>query len=289
MKTFMVIIGLGIMSVFMAWEANPSPRSFSACLPLFPGGAIPTPQSTTILDLCKTANGRPIFAIRFDTVRKTPNWTAHRLSVAQKAKIESAPAYAHRKDFFAPDPDVTEALQAQEKNYQNTHFNKGHLVRATDMNWNKAAYRTTYLMTNMAPQRGALNSGPWLGMEKAFQKLVTSKNTALWSISGVYGTHTEMPTLKDNPENATVPKCFYKIIVAQVPREDGRKTYKTLSALFVNDNHERKQKRWSNAVTTLARIEQRTGIDFFQGLEVETNFDAAYWGVPMPDTPGDCE
>lgn len=263
-----------------------------ACLNLFPGGAVPKAISVGVIDLCKTADDQPIFAVRYDTAHKIPIWTAHKLTVAQKNTIDDDPAYANRKDFFAPDSDVPEDEQAQEKNYKNTNFNKGHLVRALDLNWNPKAYRTTFVMTNMAPQRGQLNSGPWLGMEKAFQKFVKSKNATLWAISGVYGQHGNMLTLKNKPENAQVPKCFYKIIVAQTIADDGARTYKTLSALFVNyaepTGNDRKQKTWKNYITTLDLIKQRSGIDFLEGLDLKSGFDAAYWGAQMPASPADC-
>ena len=288
MKRVFILIGvaLGIgFAALMQSDAAPMPpmplkeQSFAACLTLFPGGEIPSAQSATLKDLCKTADGEAIFAVRFDTRRKIPAWTAHRLTVAQKAKIDAAPAYAKRRDFFSPDPELAETEQTPIAAYKNTGFNKGHLVRAQDMNWNAEAYRTSFVMSNMAPQRGALNSGPWLGMEKAFQDLIKDKQMTLWSIAGVYGVQTD---------HAAAPNCFYKIIVAQTTDAKGGKTYKTLSAIFVNDDHDRKQTTWKRYLAPLERIEKRTGIDFFKGLNVEPGFDTAFWDVDPPAAPADC-
>lgn len=105
----------------------------------------------------------------------------------------------------------------------------------------------------------------------------------------MYGVAPGMPTLKDRPGNATVPKCFYKIVVAQTDAPGGEKAYKAISAVFVNDDHDRKQKTWGRYLTTLERIEARTGIDFLAGLNIEAQYDADYWGVVMPEMPADCE
>lgn len=279
-----VALGIGFAALMQSDAAPMSPmpsdeQGFAACLTLFPGGAIPDTPAAPLKDLCKTADGEAIFAVRFDTGRKIPAWTAHRLTVAQKAKIDAAPAYAKRRDFFSPDPELAETEQTPAAAYKNTGFNKGHLVRAQDMNWNAQAYRTSYVMSNMAPQRGALNSGPWLGMEKAFQDLIKDKQMTLWSIAGVYGVQADRPT---------APNCFYKIIVAQTTDAQGGKTYKTLSALFVNDDHDRKQTTWPRYIVPLERIEARTGIDFFKGLDVEPGFDTAFWGIAPPAAPADC-
>ncbi|MCR4376499.1 MAG: DNA/RNA non-specific endonuclease [Rhodospirillales bacterium] len=287
-RVFVILsLALGIgFAALMQSDAAPVPpmpsdeQGFAACLTLFPGGAIPDTPAATLKDLCKTADGEAIFAVRFDTGRKIPAWTAHRLTVAQKAKIDADPAYAKRRVFFSADPELAETEQTPVAAYKNTGFNKGHLVRAQDMNWNAEAYRASYVMSNMAPQRGALNSGPWLGMEKAFQNLIKDKQMTLWSIAGVYGVPADRPT---------APNCFYKIIVAQGTDAQGDKTYKTLSALFVNDDHDRKQTTWPRYVVPLERIRTRTGIDFFKGLDVEPGFDTAFWGITPPAAPADCE
>jgi endonuclease G len=292
--TIGVALGIGFAALMRSDAAPihlPDPmagQGFAACQAMFPGGKAPPPPSAAVEDLCKTADGEAIFAVRFDTGRKSPAWTAHRLTVAQKTKIDAAPAYAKRRDFFSPDPELAETAQMPIAAYKNSGFNKGHLVRAQDMNWNANAYRTSFVMTNIAPQRGALNSGPWLGMEKAFQDLIKGKQMTLWSIAGVYGVRDDMPSLKNDPDAATAPNCFYKIIVAQTTDAKGNDTYKTLGALFVNDDHDRKQTTWTRYVVPLERIEARTGIDFFKGLTVEQNHDAAFWGVNLPNTPGDC-
>ena len=279
-----VFLATGFLLAFFA----PPGQAFEACADLLPGGTAPHQTSTTLVDLCKRAEDQDAFVIRFDTVRKIPQWAAHKLTPKQLAQIRTAPAFPTRTDFFSTDTAVPITAQAQINTYRNTGYDKGHLVRAQDMNWSAAAYRTSFLMTNMTPQRGALNSGPWLGMEKAFQELVESKQRSLWAIAGAYGTNAITPTLKDQPGNAAVPNCFYKIMVSEDDTPDGGKRYKTLSAVFINDDHDRKQKTWTTYVTTLDIVKARSGIDFFQNLNVETNHDAAFWGVNMPNTPADC-
>lgn len=262
-----------------AWRCFPVTSSPPRLPPPLP---LPLPLPST-RDLCKTVDGEAAFAVRFDTRLKIPAWTAHKLTTAHVDAIDTAPAYARRKDFFAPDPDLALNQQTTAKAYQGSGFDRGHMVRAQDMNWNDAAYRASFLMTNMVPQKHALNSGPWLGLEKAFQGWVRDKRITLWSLSGVYGAATDTA-----PGRPSVPSCFYKIIVAQTTDAQGNPAFKALAALFANDDHDTGQKSWIRHVTTLERIAANTGIAFLDGLNVEPGHDAAFWGVDMPAPPADC-
>ncbi|MEG3619561.1 DNA/RNA non-specific endonuclease [Magnetovibrio sp. PR-2] len=260
---------------------------FQACRALFPGEVIPNGPTHNTLELCKTAKdakNAPIFAALHNTKTKVAVWTAHRLTPEQLNVIRESPAYPERTDFFDEDPDVPKNEQAQIKNYRNSGFNRGHLVRALDLNWSKNAYETSYVMTNMAPQTSHLNSGAWLGLEKQFQNWVAEKGIGLWAFAGSWGQNADPASLQSQPGNAIVPACFFKIVVAQ----DAEKNYKVLSAVFPNNLPNQKQKVWVNYLSTLDIVEKRSGLDFLRGLSLEPEFDAEFWGVEAPSKPSDC-
>ena len=271
---------------------NHGAGGFAACAGMFPGGVVPAPQSRTVLDLCKQAGEQALFAIRYDTTRKPPNWTAHVLTPNLMSQI-TANSGAMKRPKFTPDAQITADDQAVDKSYVKSGYARGHIVPANDMSWDKAAYDSTFHFSNVAPQKQTFNAGTWLGEEAAFRTYVKTKNTPMWVFSGVYGAveddpatpAKEGPTIGSTPNTPNVPKCFYKIIVAQ-PDPNG--PYKVLASIF-DWNDYGKRNTWVNSITTLQAVESRTGIDFFKGLNVETTHDSAYWGNDMPDTPGDCQ
>lgn len=267
--------------------------AFAACAEMFPGGVIPAPQSKTVLDICKQAGGQALFAIRYDTTRKTPNWAAHMLTPGQVAQIITNSGIMKRPQF-TPDDQIPPDDQAIDKSYVKSGYARGHIVPANDMSWDKAAYDATFHFSNVVPQKQRFNAGTWLGEEDAFRKYVASKNAPMWIFSGVYGAVEndpatpevkEGPTIGSAPNAPVAPKCFYKIVVAQ-PQPNG--PYKVLAAIF-DWNDYAKRATWVNSITTLQAVEARTGIDFLKGLNVETTHDSAYWGHDMPDTPSDCQ
>ena len=285
-----------VLAAATVHSATQDVESFAACKSMFPGGVAPTPQSKTVQDLCKQVGGQVLFAVRFDTTRKTPNWTAHSLTPEHLAQIK-ANAGKMTRPKFTPDADIAAADQAVDKSYVRSGYARGHVVPANDMSWSKAAYGATFHFSNVVPQKQAFNAGTWLGEEDAFRTYVEVKNRPMWIFSGVYGTNEddpatpdeiEGPTIGTSPNTPRVPKCFYKIIVApadQPSAQNGR--YKVLATLFAWNDYG-KRKTWINALTTLQVIETRTGIDFLSGLPLELSHDADFWGVEMPDTPSDC-
>jgi len=243
--------------------------------------------------VCKQADGQALFAIRYDTTRKTPNWAAHVLTPQRMAQI-TANSGTMKRPKFTPDADIAVDDQAVDKSYVKSGFSRGHIVPANDMSWSKAAYDTTFHFSNVAPQKQTFNAGTWLGEEDAFRTYVKAKGTPMWVFSGVYGAVEDDPATPDEiegpiigtaPYTPNVPKCYYKIVVA---RPDPNAPYKVLSTLF-DWNDFGKRKTWVNSITTLETVEARSGIDFLKGLAVESAYDSAYWAQEMPAFPGDCQ
>lgn len=260
-----------------------SPRAqaengFGACASLFPSGVAPSVSSPTDQDLCKMVGDTPIFAVRFDVERKTPRWSIHSLSPQQAAQI-SANSGTLKRPGFKPDPAVPSTARAVTKSYVKSGFSRGHLVPAHDMSWDKQAYDATFQFSNVVPQKQAFNAGTWLGAEKAFRTYVQRKHDTLWEISGTYGAVKSL-----SPTGPVAPKCYYKIFAAP---QNGGTSYAVLALVFAW-NDAGKRAMWVNAATTLARIEQRTGIEFFKGLTVDDKGSADVWGVAHPAVPSDC-
>lgn len=265
---------------------------FAACLDMFPGGSVPKAHSATVTDLCKIVNDQPIFAIRYDTTRKIPVWTAHSLTPEQMAQIK-ANSGTMKRPKFSPDADLPGDVQAVDRSYANSGYARGHIVPANDMSGAKETYDATFHFSNVVPQKQTFNAGKWLGAEEAFRTFVIDKNTTLWNVSGTYGTVEddpatavrEGPTIGQEPNAPTVPKCYYKVLAA--PQGEGR-PYKVIALVYAWNDFQKRQ-TWVDAITTLDTVEQRSGVDFLPGLSVEREYDPAYWGVAMPQTPADCQ
>lgn len=253
---------------------------FEACMDMFPGEAVPAGSQEHDSDVCKILDGQALYAVRFDRVRQIPDWAAHRLTLAHYEELESL---KNRPAFF-PEPQIDGNDQAIGDSYKYTAYSRGHVVPAKDMTWDRKAWKETFSLINVVPQKQFFNAGTWLGMEKHVRDMVGKHERTVWALSGVYGTNADIPVLGQNPHTPTVPRCFYKILVAQ--SDDGG-TFKAIAALFAYDDS-RKQNKWKAAITPLSRVELRTAIPFLEGLDVEEYYDGDFWDADMPDVPGDC-
>lgn len=280
LTTCFILISSPIISQPQASLAPENRFDFSNCLDIFPSAQAPQAASDTVMDLCTFAGDRAVYAVRFDTKRKIPSWAVHKLTPKNIRNLSKR----KRPKFFAND-QIERTLQARDKSYTHSGFSRGHIVPAHDLSWNALAYKATFNLTNVVPQKQRFNAGPWLGMESTFRKLVEQKNQVLWDFSGVYGQVAEIPTIGTAPHTPVVPKCYYKIIVAQSLSGE---PYKVLAALFEWNDYG-KQGTWRKSVTTLNQIKERTGIHFLENIDVENTYDQAFWDVPMPENIGDCQ
>ena len=116
---------------------------------------------------------------------------------------------------------------------------------------------STFLMTNIAPQRPALNRGPWREMEQRISDLWTARYGEIWVIVGAVsptGNRTKL-------ENTTidVPEQYYMLIAAQ-----DKEGVRALAVLLpqtaeVNDFP-------VHNIVTIKELETATGLEFFPDM-----------------------
>jgi endonuclease G len=119
-----------------------------------------------------------------------------------------------------------------------------------------AAQRETFLMSNITPQRHALNAGLWAEIEMKIATSYPARYGEVWVITGpVFGT---------NPQRlragVCVPEAFFMIVV-----DENEGKLRTLALLVP-------QETAANAdperfLTSIDEIQRRTGLDFLSELD----------------------
>jgi DNA/RNA endonuclease G (NUC1) len=102
--------------------------------------------------------------------------------------------------------------------YSNSGYDRGHNVPDSDLDYSAGTLHDIYLMTNVSPQRPALNRGPWLRLENYGRDLAMAYNKVL-IITGPClepGLPTMKKALKRRAPKTfdtgiSVPKEFYKV------------------------------------------------------------------------------
>ncbi|GGI56899.1 DNA/RNA non-specific endonuclease [Winogradskyella haliclonae] len=126
-----------------------------------------------------------------------------------------------RLDNFRPDYRIPERFRADLDVYENSGFNRGHLVASANQIEENIQNSETFLLSNMAPQRPMFNRGIWKRLETAVRKLDSLKKVfETYVISGpIFFFDEEIEMIGDDDENIKVslpiPHAFFKSILVE--------------------------------------------------------------------------
>ena len=208
---------------------------------------------------------------------KIPQWVAYHLS------RENLQGTAQRTDDFRPDPELPVGQRAELSDYRNSGFDRGHMAEAASFKRSQTAMSETFLLSNMAPQKSALNRRIWADLEDQVRSLARSHGR-IWVFTGnifqdAQGAPTE-PVKRIGGNRVAVPTHCYKVILCE--HSDG--THEVFAFILPN------QAAPINGgpqkfLQTVDRVEKLTGLDFFAVLpdEEEDRLErtpAMNWPIP---------
>lgn len=194
------------------------------------------------------------FVIGYSDALGDPLWAAYRVP-----DLPSIPVPPARPEKF--EVDRRTAARVAPDVYSGSGYDRGHLAPnyAIATRHGKAAQRETFLMSNIAPQRHALNAGLWKELEVKIATSYPARYGEVWVITGpVFGVNP--PRLRGG---VAVPEAFFLIIIDE---NEGR--LRTLAFLVPQEvPAEADPARY---LTTIEEIQRRTGLDFLSELDDES-------------------
>jgi len=178
---------------------------------------------------------RECYTTGYDNQRKNPAWVSYKLKDVKHKKPQKRPSH------FKTDSETK--ARVNQRSYKGSGYDKGHLAPnfAIATHCDRAAQLETFLMSNIVPQKPALNRGVWRKLE-----LDTAKRSdEVWVITGpIYSE----PIKYLGRDKIQIPHSFFKIIIGKqstqafiIPQTVARKTnYKDFSVTI--DEIERRTK-----------------------------------------------
>lgn len=207
------------------------------------------------------------YTLSYNERHEQAEWVAYILS-GERLKME----WQERPDVFEADPLVRTG-SATLSDYRNSGYDRGHLVPAADMAFNKTAIAETFYLSNMSPQARDFNKGIWKELEELTRDWAI-KFKSLYVASG--------PILKDGGKGnigsneVTIPTAFYKILL-DLSEPDQK------AIAFIVPNEVSYEPLFKYAVS-IDEVEKQTGINFFPKLmsrelerELESKFNRDLW------------
>lgn len=190
------------------------------------------------------------YTVGYSDVLESPVWAAYRV-----ADRDGLPPPAARPDRFAVDLRTTARVTPEA--YSGSGYDRGHLAPnyAIASRYGEEAQRETFLMSNIVPQRHALNAGPWRELELRIATSYPGRFGEIWVLAGpVLGA--ARPRLPSGP---VVPAAFFMILLDE---SDGR--LRALGVILPQEAGATAE--LERHLVSIDEIERRTGLDFLPEL-----------------------
>lgn len=200
------------------------------------------------------------FTTYFNRDTHIPNCTSYELT------RQETNGDVPRASNFAQDPNLEGSATSQDYSYSG--YDRGHMVPAGDMKWDATAMEECFYMTNIVPQKKALNSGAWNKLESKIRNWA-ERDSALIVITGPIVTAKDLNvTIGDN--NVVVPGSLFKIVLAPYATP-----MRAIAFIYPNEKANGGLEKYAVSVDA---VEEATGMDFFSTLpdDIEATVEATY-------------
>lgn len=230
---------------------------------------------------------RPQYVASYNPSRGASNWVSWSL-------VRENFGNSGRCDCFSQDPTLPEGVyRVSDADYRNALDNlidRGHLVQSDSRTSSLGDNATTFYMTNILPQAGENNQGPWQRFEEFLNDRAELENKVVYVVAG--GEYPANPTYLRSREGATrvaLPTWTWKVALvidrgvragdiasaAQVTAYAVRMPNDTTPGVPASSRGIRPNP-WEMYQVTIDEVEAITGYDFFALLpdQVERQLEA---------------
>jgi len=229
---------------------------------------------------------KPQYVLSYNNSKGGPNWASWHLEASDIGTV-------NRGDFH-PDTSLPAGfVRITKADYNNSGFDRGHIVNSKDRTKNRTNNDATFNMTNILPQAPENNQGPWVKLEN-FERELAQAGNEVYIIAGAFGSGgTGKNGLKTTIAGGkvAVPKVFWKVMVVipqgtnDLSRIDSKT--RTIAVCMISKQGIRNN-TWQQYVTTIRNVEAATGYNFLSKLSssvqnaIETRKDSAGTGTGNP-------
>ncbi len=213
------------------------------------------------------------YMVGYSELRGDPLWAIYALSRVP----DDAPKLKRPARFNA---DWRSLTRIGHDDYDRGGYDRGHLApnHAISVLYGREGQLDTFLMTNIVPQKAALNERVWERLEEVELDRLAARFGKLWVVTG--------PIFEGGVERlrssfrVEVPDACYKIYAAPQPEGGAPKLLAFVVPQTVKGNEP-----LDRFLVSVDEVERRTGFDFFPRLDsrlepaAEGGIDAEFWQV----------
>ncbi|TAL68898.1 MAG: DNA/RNA non-specific endonuclease [Bacteroidetes bacterium] len=201
---------------------------------------------------------RTQYVLSYNKDKCVTNWVSWNLNSSWYGDV---PRYS--KKFITDSTLPPGFCRAKHSDYSNSGYDRGHLVRSEERTYTADNNKATFILTNVIPQTGDLNRGPWLALERYCEDLCKNNNKELYVVAG--GIYHSTKKMKNK---ITIPDSCFKIIVIL---DKGKKLKAVNSktqiiAVAMPNINGIRNADWHTYISTVDKIEFSTGYNFLNKI-----------------------
>jgi endonuclease G, mitochondrial len=219
---------------------------------------IPSPSTTT--DPNSFLSVKSEYVLSYNGSRKVPNWISWQLNTTYLGGID-------RQDDFRVDSALPSFVpQASLADYSGSGYDRGHMCPSADRTLTVAANSQTFLLTNMVPQAGNNNRGPWADLEIESRNIVGGGRELYIISGGVFSASSN--TIGSG---LVVPDQTFKVIVVLSPGQSAASvttSTRVIGVMMPNENNQISiDADWRAFRVSVDAIEAQTGQNFLSDVD----------------------
>jgi endonuclease G len=265
--SFRLSAAVALLALFAALSAQPPPATAAADEPSKHWVAREPGPANTLSDDLHCYYGvagpqgqfldREFFVINYHNRWRTPYWVSYYTSTALLEGDEP------RTDDYRYDDELEpESVRALPSDYAGSNCDQGHLAPADDFARSFDAMSTTFLLSNMSPQRKRTNRGIWRTLEGQVHRMVKKLGEA-WIVTGNAflpdGEPDDTQWTYPERKRLAIPTHLFKALLV---RETGGR-WRMYAFIIPNQADWPKGSRPYAFRVSVNALEKLTGLDFF--------------------------
>ena len=192
------------------------------------------------------------FTVHFNKSRHLPNCVVYELTG------EETHGKLPRVNNFEEDLNVKGS--ARPWDYTRSGYDRGHMAPAGDMKWDESAMTSSFMMTNVCPQKKSLNEGGWNTLEETLREWARRDSALIIAAGPEY--------IGKGGVKIPVPERYFKVVLSPYTNP-----IRAIGFIFENKACNKPLRTYAVSVDD---VESVTGIDFFVSLpdDIEENVES---------------
>lgn len=189
------------------------------------------------------------YSVSYNVTTREPNYVSWVLTPDRLL------GHAKRSPKFYEDPELEDDEKSTLDDYRSSGYDRGHMCPAGDNKWSLTAMIETFYLSNICPQKHALNDGDWKELEEACRDWVSTSGESIYIVSGPIFDTNNSKMLK---RHVRVPDRFFKVLLCLNKNDE-----KGIAFVYHNNSEQHPMDYY---VCSIDDVEKITGYDFFPSL-----------------------